>query len=160
MSVAGDIIDGLADIGIRLVVKGDELVVNAPREVLTAEMLAKLKASKGPLVRELQRRTGRRGDNWHLDEHGRLTLDTGEVYAPTITGGWILVKHPTKRMREPGTVEVTRWPIGSGITVTELRLIFDNKDRVDVFTQAAGRTITGKDGYGREVTIMKDPAKQ
>jgi len=41
---------------------------------------------------------------WHIDEQGRLIIDTGEVYAPTITGGWILVKHPTKRMREPGTV--------------------------------------------------------
>jgi len=46
VSVVADIIDGLADMGIRLVVKGDELVVNAPREVLTSEILAKLKASK------------------------------------------------------------------------------------------------------------------
>jgi len=108
VSVVSDIIDGLADMGIRLSVKGDGLVVNASREVLTAELLAKLKASKGPLLRELQRRAGRRGDNWYMDEHGRLVFDTGEVYAATATGGWILVKHPTKRMREPGTVEVTR----------------------------------------------------
>ncbi|MCL2641822.1 MAG: hypothetical protein FWD53_13310 [Phycisphaerales bacterium] len=108
MSVAGNIIDGLADMGIRLVVNGDELVVNAPREVLTAELLAKLKASKGPLVRELQRRVQSAAKGWHLDGQGRVVFADGTIYDPTTTGGWILVKHPTRRMREPGTVEVMR----------------------------------------------------
>ncbi|HUO06985.1 MAG TPA: hypothetical protein VM008_01530 [Phycisphaerae bacterium] len=48
------------------------------------------------------------GCAWREDKHGRLWFSDGTVYAPTRGDGWVLVKHPTKRMQEPGTVEVAR----------------------------------------------------
>jgi hypothetical protein len=105
MSLVGGIIDNLAGLGIRLAAEGDELVVKGRREALNTELLAKIKTSKRPLLRELQRRSGRAGNTWHMDEHGRVVYSDGTIYAYTTTGGLILVQHPTKRMREPGTVE-------------------------------------------------------
>jgi len=98
----------LADLrskGVILTVKGDRLAYDAPAGTMTPDLLATIKAHKPAIVAALTTKPSEH--TWREDSHGRLWFPDGIVYAPTITGGWILVKHPTKRMREPGIIEVT-----------------------------------------------------
>ena len=98
----------LADLrckGVMLSVKGDRLAYDAPFGTMTADVLTALKTHKPAIVAALAPQPS--GCTWWEDRQGRVVFADGMIYAPTITGGWILVKHPTKWMREPGTVEVT-----------------------------------------------------
>jgi hypothetical protein len=135
---ATDLLAELRAQGVLLSVDGDRLVYDAPTGTMTPALLAMLRETKAGLVALLQvpaagppeselvarpsaSATVAQGQEWgRLDERGRLAWHDGAVYAPTITGGWIMVKHPTRRMIVPGTFAVDE-PRGGAMAVRPAR---------------------------------------
>jgi hypothetical protein len=101
-----DLVAELRGRGVILSARGERLAYDAPSGVVTAEVLAALKAHKTEILATLSPKPV--ANTWRRDEHGRLWFSDGTVYAPTAAGGWVLVKHPTRQMQAPGTVEVTK----------------------------------------------------
>jgi len=101
---ANMLISVLRDKGIKLMVEEGNLRVKAPKAVL-AECQSLIVAHKAALVDALLAPQPS-GCAWREDECGRLIFSDGTVYSPTATGGWILVKHPTRRVVVPGTLAI------------------------------------------------------
>jgi len=85
--------------------EGDRLRFR-PTALVDAPTLAMLTAHKPAILAALAPKPT--GCAWREDEHGQLIFSDGTIYSLTDTGGWILTKHPTKRMIRPGTVGVAR----------------------------------------------------
>ena len=100
-----EIIANLKAKDIHVAIRGGKLKVDAPTGVLTDALLALLRKNKAAILAELSPKPT--GCAWREDAQGNLWFSDGTAYAPTITGGWILTRHQTRRVVEPGIVEVT-----------------------------------------------------
>ncbi len=99
-----ELLNHLAVLDIHLTVAGGKIKVVGPDEALTDDLLALIRKSKQDILALMTPKPI--GCAWREDQYGRLWFSDGTAYAPTTTGGWILVRHPNRRMQEPGTMEV------------------------------------------------------
>jgi hypothetical protein len=102
---ASEVIAEMSRKGITLVARGDRLAYDAPKGVVTPELVTLLRQHK-PEILAILTAPSPIGCAWREDERGNLIFSDGTVYSPTSDGGWILTRHPTKRVIRPGTLAV------------------------------------------------------
>jgi hypothetical protein len=97
MTTAEAILCLLVDCDIAAIPTPTGLRLDGPPDLLTPDLIDYIRPHKAALAALLR-----------VDANGFYHSPDGDIWQRTPTGGWLLYSHPTKRIRESGTVVVQR----------------------------------------------------
>lgn len=97
MTTAEAIVCLLVDSDIVAIPTATGIRLDGPPDLLTPDLVEYIRPHKLAVAALLR-----------VDANGFYHSPDGEIWQSTPTGGWRLYSHPSKRMREPGTVGAAR----------------------------------------------------